>query len=42
MIKKEKDAAKHSVKVSDLLLETTALLILISLTIYAVKTGKLF
>ncbi|MBM7710890.1 hypothetical protein [Enterococcus xiangfangensis] len=41
-MKREKDASKNGVKPTDFLLEMLALFILISLTIYAIKTGKLF
>lgn len=41
-MKRAKDTSKNEVKPADFLLEMLALFILISLTIYAVKTGKLF
>ncbi|EOH91859.1 hypothetical protein [Enterococcus pallens] len=41
-MKREKNGPRNQVKSSDILLELLALFILISLTIYAAKTGKLF
>ncbi|MDU5335200.1 hypothetical protein [Enterococcus sp.] len=41
-MKQEKNASKNGVKTTDFLLEMLALFILISLTIYAIRTGKIF
>ena len=40
-MKRERNTSKNEVKATDFLLEMLALFILISLTIYAIKTGKI-
>ncbi|MGL9729925.1 hypothetical protein IGI44_003342 [Enterococcus sp. DIV0756] len=41
-MKREKNTSKNEVKTTDFLLEMLALFILISLTFYAIRTGKIF
>lgn len=41
-MKQEKNTSKNEVKTTDFLLEMLALFILISLTFYAIRTGKIF